>query len=388
MRFFDYVRGLYTVETERCCAHRLLSLLTGGNIPFKDVRCREGTLSFSVRPADIGRVRLAAERLRIEIKTQRGGFPRLLYKYRRRMGIPIGALLCAVSLFVSSNYVWDINIVGNEEIPTEVIMDQLAEQGLYYGAKIKSLDKYGICGRVVLENEKISWLSINMRGTVATVELRETKPPHTEEINSPSNIVASLDGQIVSVKAEGGRGVCKSGDIVKKGDILISGIMDSKTFGYRAVRARGSVLARVTKEFSTVVSRKSIEKIYSGREKTRRSIKIFSKSIILFKNTNTSFEKYDTIKEEKRLTVFGVELPVFVYTEIDREYEEREIYLDDDGCYSAALSKLESSLAELEGDTVLSRSESALSDSESYVLKITVECITDIADERKIITEK
>jgi len=388
MRFFDYVRGLYTVEAERCCAHRILSLLAGGNIPFKDIRCRDDSLSFSVRYADIGRVRLAAERLRIEIKTERGGLPRLLYKYRRRIGLPIGALLCAASLFASSNYVWDINISGNEEIPTEVIMQELAEHGLYCGAKIKTLDKYGICGRIVLENEKISWLSINMRGTVANVELRETNPPHTEEISSPSNIVASLDGQIVSVKAEGGRGVCKSGDIVKKGDILISGIMDSETLGYRAVRARGSVLARVTKECSTVVSRKTTEKIYSGREKTRRSIKIFSKSIILFKNTNTSFEKYDTIKEEKRLTVLGVELPVFIYTEIDREYEERVIYLDDDGCYSAALSQLDSFFAELEGDTVLSRSESALPDSESYFLKITVECITDIADERKIITEK
>lgn len=388
MKFFDYVRGLYKVEAQRCCAPRLLSLLAGGNVPFKDILCRDETMSFSVRPADIGRVRLAAERLRIEIKTERCGLPRLLYKYRRRMGIPIGALLCAASLFVSSNYVWDINISGNEEIPEEVIMDQLAEHGLYYGAKIKTLDKYGICGRIVLENEKISWLSINMRGTVANVELRETKPPHTEEISSPSNIVASLDGQIVSVKAEGGRGVCKSGDIVKKGDILISGIMDSQTLGYRAVRARGSVLARVTKEFSTVVSRKTVEKVYSGREKTRRSIKIFSKSIILFKNTNTSFEKYDTIKEEKRLAVFGVELPVFIYTEIDREYEERTVYLSDDSCYSAALSQLDSSLSALEGDTILSRIESAQSDAESYVLKITVECITDIAEERKIITEK
>ena len=49
---------------------------------------------------------------------------------------------------------------------------------------------------------------------------------------------------------------------------------------------------------------------------------------------------------------------------------------------------LDSSLSSLEGDIILSRSESALPDSESYVLKITVECITDIADERKIITEK
>ena len=81
MRFFDYVRGLYRVEAERCCAHRLLSLLAGGNVPFKDILCHDDAISFSVRPSDIGRVRLAAERLRVKIKTQRCGLPRLLYKY-------------------------------------------------------------------------------------------------------------------------------------------------------------------------------------------------------------------------------------------------------------------------------------------------------------------
>ena len=145
-------------------------------------------------------------------------------------------------LVFSSLFVWDITVSGNETIPESVILDAMEENGLRLGAFIPSLDTERIEGVVILEVDGISFISVNLRGTVANVELRE-RADNTEivDIESPSNLVASRDGQISALEITGGVSKVKLGEIVKKGDLLASGVIDSAALGYRLVRARGSI---------------------------------------------------------------------------------------------------------------------------------------------------
>ena len=47
--------------------------------------------------------------------------------------------------------------------------EALAQLGCGIGTYIPSVDFYGICQRFLLENERVSWISVNMVGTTAEV---------------------------------------------------------------------------------------------------------------------------------------------------------------------------------------------------------------------------
>lgn len=228
-----------------------------------------------------------------------------------------------------------------------------------------------------------------MRGAVVHVEVRETAEAEIEALAAPSNLVAACDGQIVSVTAYGGKSEVHAGQIVRKGDVLVSGVIDSEALGYRLVRARGEVIANVTKRFSASTPLETVEKVTTGNVKTARKVKFFSKTAELFKKTNISFEKYDTIEKTERLSLFGVRLPVFVTTVTYAEFIERPLTLTEDEAREIAFAEAEKEMLDgTEGDKIISVLSDVAFDGGICTVTLLVECETDIATEQIIKTEK
>ncbi|MBO4354461.1 MAG: sporulation protein YqfD [Clostridia bacterium] len=389
MRFFDYVRGLYKIYADEGAARRVLSAMVAAKIPFGAVGRESGKAVFFARKKDVDKIDAIAKRVGADIVAERTGFPAFIKRYRKRLGLAVGAVLALFLVAFSSRFVWDIKITGNSTVPTGEIIAALDAYGFRLGTYIPSADVIGIGRKIAIENENITWMSINIRGTVARVEVRETTAPSKESLAEPSNLVASSDGQIVRVEAYGGKSEVKAGQTVKKGDLLVSGVVDSAALGYRLVRARGSVYASVTKTFTASVDTSSHEKIYTGEEKAYKTVKIFSKTAELFKNIDISYEKYDTIEETERLSVFGADLPIFVKTVRYVEYIEKPLTLTDEEALKKAREAIAvQAAAELENDEILARYENVTYENGVCTLKVLVECVTDIASEQKIKTEQ
>ena len=389
MRFSDFFRALCDVAVPKESARALLSLMVSENVPFGKVAPRGDGYVFSARAKDAPRINEIAGRVGASIEIMPTGILPIIKKHKRRLGILAGVAMLAAALTVSSRFVWDVEITGNERVPTEAIEASLEGYGLKLGARKSALDVGDICRKMTVGDGGISWISINLRGTVAEVEVRETTEAERETAAEPSNLVAAYDGQIVSVTAYGGKSEVRAGQTVKKGDILVSGVIDSEALGYRLVRARGEVMATVTKHFSSSVPLESTEKEATGAVKTERKIKIFSKTAELFKKTNISFEKYDTIEKTERLSLFGVTLPVSVTTVTYVEYVDRPITLTEDEARVIAAERADEMMrAGTVGDRIISVYENVTFDGGACSVELFVECVTDIAKEQKIETEK
>jgi len=389
MRFFDYIRGLYKISVDESAARRVLSPMVKARIPFGNVSRANGRAEFTVRGKDVAAVEKTAERVNAKITVVRTGFPALIARYKKRIGLAVGAALALFALVFSSRFVWDIKISGNADVAAEEIETALDAYGFRLGSYIPSLDVGEISKKIVIENENLTWMSINIRGTVAHVEVREAAFSEAESVAEPSNLIASFDGQIVLVEAYGGKSEVKIGQTVKKGDLLVSGVIDSTALGYRLVRSRGRVYASVTKSFSASVKTDVTEKAYTGAERSYKSIEFFSKKAELFKNINISYEKYDTIVDTERLTIFGVELPVFITTTRYVEYIENSLVISDEEALSKARRLIAEQMAvELENDEILARYEDVKFDDGYCTLDVLIECVTDIATEQKIQTEQ
>jgi similar to stage IV sporulation protein len=318
------------------------------------------------------------------------GLPELFRRYRLRAGVFAGLLIFIASVTLSSFFIWDVNVTGNVSITAEEMQERLAAYGVREGAFIPALDMNDIASRILLEAGNISFLKINVHGTVARVELRERRESEKEsELSSPSNLVARYSGQIERLEVMGGSCKVQYLTPVKKGELLVSGIIDSAALGYRLVRSRGKVFARVTLSYESEIPLEITEKAYTGAEKSKKSIIFFAKSLNISKKTSVPYEKYDTIINKEKIYLFGkIELPIFAVTETYREYREVPRTLSESEARTRALAEIdEKSRAELAGAEILSRTVETEMREGSLFVRTEVYCILDIAEEVKIETD-
>lgn len=360
-------------------------------IPFAKTREQNGEYSLCLTRRGFKRYKEICGGLIYGESVQSIGVGALFSRYRLRFGMFAGMVFFLLCVCLSSLFVWDINVTGNVNVTEDEILSRLDAYGFHIGTFKSSADTKNICDRIVLEAGNLSFMSVNLRGTVATVVVRErdsTEPPN--EDSSPSNLVAAYDAQIERVEVFGG--VCEVSALqtVKKGTLLISGIIDSNALGCRLVRARGNVYGRTTLFFEATTPLEYAKKTETGEKIEKKSIKFFSKSLNLSKNTIIPYEKYDTIVRERKIFLFGiVELPIFVTVTTYKEYEETPVTLSRNEAYQKALAQINAQAEEsLSGADILSKSFSLSEDESSLTLRLEAECVLNIAEEVKIETAR
>ena len=390
-KIYEYLRGSYTVTARAESVCRALNVLMKNNVPFYGVKAEGGGLvGFCLEPDAFRKyVALTAEMTIEDERVTRRGLFAFASGYKMRIGFFIGALLCAALLAASSFFVWDINVTGQTGLSEKEILKTLEGYGLYIGAYIPNIDTMRLENELVIDTEELSYASINLRGTVAEVVVRERKEKDVENISLPSNLVANCDGQIESIEVRGGMPTVKKGQIVKKGQLLVSGVIDSQAVGYRLVRARGEIYARISRSFTAEVPLVREKKSRTGEKKTRVTIRFFAKKINLFSNIDISFEKYDTIEEEKRLCLFDrVELPVFIIKTTYFEYVTETEKISEEQALSIAEKELagqtEKTLSEAQ---ILAREERTEINDGILTLYANIDCIADITSEIFIKTD-
>ena len=390
-KIYEYLRGSYTVTARAESVCRALNVLMKNNVPFYGVKAEGGGLvGFCLEPDAFRKyVALTAEMTIEDERVTRRGLFAFASGYKMRIGFFIGAVLCAALLAASSFFVWDINVSGQTGLSEKEILKTLEGYGLYIGAYIPNIDTMRLENELVIDTEELSYASINLRGTVAEVVVRERKEKDVENISLPSNLVANCDGQIESIEVRGGMPTVKKGQIVKKGQLLVSGVIDSQAVGYRLVRARGEIYARISRSFTAEVPLVREKKSRTGEKKTRVTIRFFAKKINLFSNNDISFEKYDTIEEEKRLCLFDrVELPVFIIKTTYSEYVTETEKISEEQALSIAEKELagqtEKTLSEAQ---ILAREERTEINDGILTLHANIDCIADITSEIFIKTD-
>lgn len=373
------------VEHDRTAA--LLNLCRRYDIPYLPLNVGESTeqdapLLFRCRTGQAKRLLAACEAEGIALTVvRRGGVPALVHRYRLRLGMAVGALLGAVLVTVATNVVWDVRIDGADALHLPTLREQLVSCGLHVGAWMPSLDTDAVESRLLLCSEEVAWVSINLRGTVARVQVRPMARPQGAIHAAPSNLVAQSDGVIDSVKLISGQVIVEPGELVRRGQLLVSGVRDSEAQGYGIGAAQGEVLARVEQVLTVQIDRVEQQKSYIGQKNTQKTLFFFGKSIKVFKNAITTEQNCDIIRKIETLCLPGGRaLPISVETLAARLYEWREVTLDDETLTLRAYEQLGRELAAAtDGAMLLSkRVASELTDT-GVLLTCHYECIKNIA---------
>lgn len=277
------------------------------------------------------------EKLEFSVSESKGVFG-MLKASGRRYGFLL-ALCFLIGIFLFFNgVVWDVRIEGASAEKEAQILSELAEAGLAVGTRWKNIDKSRVELDTLKISENISWLNINRRGSVAYVSVSE-KLVFEEEVipTGYANLVAARDCIIEEILVERGVAVVKAGETVRKGDLIISGVIPTE-LGGGAVYASGTVIGRYTDTLSVSVDSEGSRKRVLGRGLCELKFSFLNFSVNIFKRSGNFESDCDIIEEKSEFySPNGKKLPIAVIRSFAVPYElERFTYSADELCAETA----------------------------------------------------
>ena len=374
MKFILYLLLGYSVlETDAGDFRALLNFCNRSGVRLRRIREGETTVRVWVLLADEAKL--------MDFAARRGCDLRVWRRYRHRVGMWAGLLLFFAAIYTAPLFVWEINVEGLDRLSREYVCELLADEGVRIGAFSPAIDRSRVYLNVLRRAADISWLSVNLRGSTANVEIVERDaPPAAKAQADGANLVAARGGQIVGADIVRGALTVKNGDIVKEGALLVSGVIDSPAVGTRYLYAEGSVLAAVYDNYEIEIPLTRAVRTYAGEKTLEMSLSVFGKSINIFKNYSISDENYDTIYRESNLPFPGLcRLPLALHTTVALPYTETPEPLTEEEALSRARAELKVRIAEKNYADILSREESYTVTDGVLVCRCSVEAIENIA---------
>lgn len=299
---FGYVR----IEVEGYYVERFINICTNRKLLIWNLKREKGVKLFlNIGIKDFRKVIPIARKTNCKVKIlKKRGIPFLLNKYKKRKIFAICLIIIAILIFISSKYVWNIDIQVEENLEITNIVEDLKETGLKKGILKSNIDTDKIINKIRLERNDIAWIGIDIKGTNVIVSIvKADASPEIIDNSSNSNIVAKKSGIITKIIARNGTAQVKVGDTVQKGDILIAGYMQGKYTDTRYLHSLGDVEAKVWYENAKKISFQEEVHLQTGNIENKYEIGISKLRVKLYKN-KSKFELYETKSNEKNLKLF------------------------------------------------------------------------------------
>ena len=379
-KVLNYLRGQVTVEVESAAPERVLNLCAAHGIPFWGLTwLSELRLRAAIDRAELPRLREVLTRTDAVLTVVRTeGAPEVWRQYRRRYVLLAAAAVLAAVLALGSTHIWAFQVTGNDTVPTETILRTLEMYGVALGARSR-IDQEALRNQVLLELPDVVWLTVNMRGCTAHVQVVERqRPPHLYADGEITNVVAARDGLVTNIQALDGQAQVMAGTTVTAGQVLISGVVDSDQRGYRLLHGMGQVWARTWYELSVSVPLTVQEKGQEVGAVTRLAVDIGRNRIKIYGKGSMTGPDCDkmTVYHQARLP-FGLTLPVTLVTERTVRYAagEAERPMADARAEGETqlMTQLEEALAQSQGQ-LLDHSFDAVRQGTRLVVTLRAEC--------------
>lgn len=209
---------------------------------------------------------------------ERCGGPFLCENALQNWTFTFGIVLFFLLLQVFSMFIWQINYIGQREYTKETIQKDVTGLGIYPGMRRSNLNCDSI-ERTLRENyENMSWVSAEEKGCVLNIKIKEGSAlgEEKEQEQTPQHVIAPCDGTIQSIVTREGTAQVTKGTNVKKGDILISGIVEIKDDNEQVVRYKGVPADGEITILNEEPFKESINIRHVAKNRTGKDIKVYT----------------------------------------------------------------------------------------------------------------
>lgn len=383
----NYILGFYIIQVDGFYIERFINICLKENIfLWGIVRKKSSLITAKIGMYDYERAKEIARNCQtiVEIK-KKIGIRFVIEKYKNRKAFFITVIIACIAIFTLSKFVWKVEINSDADINKNEIREELQKEGVKIGALKSKIDSEKIVNDIRLEREDIAWIGIKIEGSKVLVNIvMATKKPEIVNEEEYTNIVAKKDGEIQKIVAKNGTAMCKKGDKVKKGDVLIAGYMQGAYTDRYYVNSMGEAKAKINYTEKSKISKKETKKEETGKRNRKFAIKINNFKINFFKKLS-NFKNYDTIYASKKIKIFpnsNFEIEFIKYTlneisveQIEHSKEEAKLLGEED-----AKKKLNEKIS---GD-IINEKTTIEEYSTYYMVTVEYEVVEDIGTKEKI----
>ena len=205
----------------------------------------------------------------------------LYWKCKNLLRRPVLTVGIAVYLFfvmaVPSRVLF-VQVEGNRSVSDRQILEAAESCGIVFGANRRQVRSERIKNSLLEKIPQLQWVGVNTRGCVAVISVRERQESSVDNKMVKGNIIASQDAIIQQITVLRGTQLCRIGQAVKAGQMLVSGYKDygislrftgadAEIYGYtnRSLEAVTLTIGQQRKEitrreqkFSVIIGKKQI----------------------------------------------------------------------------------------------------------------------------------
>lgn len=377
----NYIRGYVSVVIKGLFPERFINLCTKNKINLWNIKRKtKNEITAQITVKDFKKLHKITKRCGCKVHiAEKHGLRFRIYRYRKRKALAIGLVVFFVILWSLTKFVWIIDITGNDKVSDTLILEYAKKCGLKTGVPTSYVDSKKVQTFLMTNMEELSFVSVNKNGTAVYIDVREREQrrEHFDKY-SFSNIIADQSGVIESVLVQSGTAAVKKGDIVYKGQLLVSGATDNKYLGIKYSNSDAEIMARVWHEKTVDLPYYIEEKVPTGKVKNKRKLKILDFSLNLYIKNKILFENYDILSYTNYISLGkGKILPIGIETDRYEEYVIKRTKLTVEQTKELLLKELDTQYKDSE---IISRT----FDIKDNKLTVIYECIEDIGREEEL----
>ena len=386
----NYIIGYIRISIEGYYIERFINICGNEKITIWNLKRNKNVkLELNIGIKDLKKVAKIAKQTKCKIKIiKKKGLPFLFNRYRKRKLFFVFLLVIIIGLGISSNFVWNIQIVEEDKESIENLYPDVVESGLEIGKMKSKINTKDIINKVRLKRNDIAWMGIELKGTNAIVKVvKATAKPEIVDDNEYCNIVSDKQGIITKINAQNGTIAVKVGDTVNVGTTLINGWMEGKYTGLRYVHAKGEIQAKVWHTKNKKILYNATEKTETGNIENKYQIKINNFEINLSKRLS-KFKIYDTIVLENKFKIFSdFYLPISLVKITNKEIKEEQKNYNVEQAKDLGIEQLQEELDnEIEDKSkVVNKIINTYEKEDGIEVYVTYEVLEDIGTNEKIV---
>lgn len=388
LSFGAYIR--LVIQKENCTA--FFNACKNNNINLYNIKKTEEGYLADVKGSDYRHALEIAQNTysNISVKGKFGLLMKLILS-KGRKAFYVLVLFLTLYYAVNSLYISEICISGNNIFTDSQLLMCMKENGLEKGSLKLGFDPEIFREEFIKDFPGIAWIWVEIDGTKAIVSVREkvTKPEFFD-YEFYCNVVASKDGVIKKAVSSSGVLLVSEGMFVKKGDILINGVYDPTDLApLRFINAGGIVYASTFYTIEDNFNGKYISYSPQNELKSFYSPKILNTK--LYENKTNKTLRLNMEQDSKKIKLFGKNYLPLAFTNTKYcEIIRKQYQLSKDETIKHGINELSRRLSLLipEGAEVVNKKEDVSHNPDGTVhIKLTFECLEDIAEKKAIVLE-
>lgn len=337
-RGWNWIQGTVKVSVLGAEPQRFLNICRAKGIFIWELRIEEGTTTFHILASDFKKLRPICKKTGTKVKIlKKQGAPFLKKKAKKKRSFLIGVTAAFVLLYGLTFYVWNISVEGNYSYSSQEITDYLYSMEITNGILKSHIDCDAIETAIRNKYNDITWVCAELSGTRLIIHIKEnfdTQVAAEEEY--PYHLVSKSEAVVTSILTRSGTPLVKIGDTVKKGDILVSGIVsvfndDGEIIDNILVNADADIYGKTTYTFHDEIPLSYKEKAYTGNVINNYFVMVDNGKLV-FQTTETDYQNYDKITSDHWISLLkNFYLPVHYgqericeYIWVEKQYTEAE----------------------------------------------------------------